>query len=181
VAQAIGKIWGVYTPADVVGPDSMYKLAFLKDMSKANKTGRNEIIGATRHRDPALCTINAAITMLILKFGRRPDGKLGYVSGLPDFFERKCNWPVEPLFTEIDGVKQLRYTGSQSCPGHYQLFAAMKRASGLEGLMGDCATKLRSFGAMWASDHQAPHPEIERFGRKCCSVGRALAWDGSSV
>jgi hypothetical protein len=48
---------------------------------------------------------------------------------------------------------------------HVQLFAQMKTAAGLEGIMADTATKLRSFGAMNASDNQASHAEIERSGR----------------
>ena len=43
---SVGKLHG--EPAnDMVGPDTMYKLAFLKDTSKSNKDGRAELIGAS--------------------------------------------------------------------------------------------------------------------------------------
>ena len=41
----------------------------------------------------------------------------------------------------------------------------MKDAAGLNLLMDGCATKLRSFGAMHATQYAAPHREIERAGR----------------
>jgi hypothetical protein len=63
------------------------------------------------------------------------------------------------LFTESDGHSPLSYNT------HVSLFADMKAAAGLMMVMGSCATKLRSFGAMHASDYQAPHEDIEKMGR----------------
>lgn len=66
---SVGKLFGTYLPADVVGPDRMYKLQLLKDEAKHNKGGRTELIGTARHKDPLLCSVNAIATMLILRFG----------------------------------------------------------------------------------------------------------------
>ena len=84
-AQSVGKLYGMYLPSDVVGPDPLYKMIMLKDVSKANKDNRPEIIGVARHRDPLLCGINATATMLLLRFGAG-----GLIGKLPDFFDIKC-------------------------------------------------------------------------------------------
>ena len=47
---AVAKLFGEYAPTDVVGPDRMYKMQILMDEAKHNKTAKNELIGATRHR-----------------------------------------------------------------------------------------------------------------------------------
>jgi hypothetical protein len=152
---AVAKLFGEYAPTDVVGPDRMYKMQILMDEAKHNKTAKNELIGATRHRDPLRCAVNAAATALLLRFGT-----CGVLGKLPDFFDVNCNWPDEHhLFTESDGHSPLRYNT------HVSLFADMKAAAGLMMVMGSCATKLRSFGAMHASDYQAPHEDIEKMGR----------------
>ena len=93
--------------------------------------------------------------MLLLRFG-----KDGIIGNLPDFFNPSIDWPCKNmLLTNSDGSGHLSYGI------HKDLFADMKNAAGLNMLMGDSATKLRSFGAMSASENQASHPEIERAGR----------------
>ena len=161
--MSLGKCFGKFAKANIIGPDPFYQLHLLKDESKANKVGRPELTGATRHQDPLLCAINATATMLILRFG--PGGIVGE---LPDFFDPRCDWPGELSFlTTIDATGSLPYTGGMRPynPGHKELFRDMKMAAGLVMEMGDCATKLRSFGAMNACENQASHPEIERMGR----------------
>ena len=153
--MSVAKLFGTYMPTEVVGPDRFYKMQILKDQSKSNKTGKNELIGATRHRQPLLCSINAVTTMLILRFGN--DGVIGE---LPDFFDVYCTWTEDcSLFTKVDGHGDLSYND------HYAIFKGMKEAAGLENVMNDTATKLRSFGAMHANEHQASNPEIKRAGR----------------
>lgn len=153
--MSIAKLYGTFVDSDVVGPDNFYKMQILKDEAKSNKTGKNELIGATRHKDPLLCSINATTTMLILRFG--PEGIIGQ---LPDFFDHRCRWTEECGFlTLADGSGELDYTV------HYTLFKAMKTACGMETLLADTATKLRSFGAMHANEHQASNAEIKRSGR----------------
>lgn len=152
---SLGKLFGAYAPPAVVGPDPFYKMQLLKDDAKANKVGRPELIGVTRHRDPLLCSVNAVATMLLLRLGTG-----GICPGLPDFFDLHCNWTEEYAFlASLDGKSSVTYEE------HNELFYQMKTAAGLQNLMGDSATKLRSFGAMHASEHQASHPEIERAGR----------------
>ena len=46
---SLGKLYGKYGSSKTVGPDPLYKLTILKDESKANKSSRNESIGATTH------------------------------------------------------------------------------------------------------------------------------------
>ena len=46
---SLAKMHGSIEPQDVVGPDTFYKIQVLKDHSKANTIGKNELIGATRH------------------------------------------------------------------------------------------------------------------------------------
>jgi hypothetical protein len=153
--MSVAKLFGSYADVEVVGPDPLYKMQLLKDISKANKVGRPELIGATRHRDPLLCSVNAVATMLMLRFG-----KGGVIGSLPDVFDIYCNWTDEHSFlTSEDGSIPISYEA------HYLLFAEMKTASGLLHMMADSATKLRSFGAMAANERQASHPEIERAGR----------------
>ena len=158
---SISKLFGSYEENDMIGPDPFYKLQVLKDEAKNNKVGRLEITGATRHRDPAFCCINATATMLILRFGR--DGVIGQ---LPDFFNFNDDWPSYHAFlTQSNGWGVLPYTGCVSEPGHVQLFADMKQVAGLLGIMAHTATKMRSFGAMHAHARRASPPEIERMGR----------------
>ena len=158
---SLGKLYGNYGNSQVVGPDPFYQIVILKDESKANKVGRSEYIGATRHRDPLLCAVNAAATMLLLRFGEG-----GMIGQLPDFFDAHCDWPNEQnLLTKHDCTGCLPYAGSKRAPGHKEIFDDMKQASGLIGAMSDCSTKLRSFGAMHASQLLASAPEIERAGR----------------
>ena len=136
-------------------PDPFYKMQVLKDDAKANKVGRPELIGTTRHKDPEVCSINAVATMLLLRFGKE-----GMIGALPDFFDMYCNWTEEnALFTRADGTGAMEYEEQRL------IFQDMKTAAGLQNMMADSATKLRSFGAMHANEFQASHPEIERFGR----------------
>ena len=154
--MSISKLFGSYAPSDIMGPDPFYKMMLLKDESKANKQARPELIGCTRHRDPLLCSINATVTMMILRYGSG-----GLIGTLPDFFDVHCCWTDEHSFlTDPNGQGQLTYDM------HTKLFEDMKVAAGLVMLMGDSATKLRSFGAMCANEHQAHHDEIERAGRR---------------
>jgi hypothetical protein len=158
---SIGKLFGAYEDPTAVGPDPFYKMQILKDESKNNRVGRPEITGATRHRDPLKCACNAVATMLILRFGR--DGIIGE---LPDFFNAYSDvWNNNALLTKSDGTGVLPYAGSMQEPGHVELFADMKQAAGLLGIMSHTATKLRSFGAMHAHQKKASNPEIERTGR----------------
>jgi len=158
---SVGKLFGAYANKEVVGPDAFYKMQLLKDDSKANKMGRPEIVGVTRNKDPLVGAINAVATMLILRFGRG-----GVLGELPSFFDEHNDWPNEHGFLTLDnGTGAMPYKGSQAEPGHLQLFQDMKQAAGLTGIMHDSQTKLRSFGAMNASEFQASHPEIERAGR----------------
>lgn len=153
--MSVSKLYGSFVPLEVVGPDSFYKMQLLKDESKSNKTGKNEIIGGTRHKDPILCSINAVQTMLILRFGRN-----GCIGELPNFFDMYCRWTEECGFlTQHDGQGMLSYTS------HYDIFKGMKQAAGMENILADSATKLRSFGAMNANEHQATNAEIRRTGR----------------
>ena len=46
VQVSLGKVFGSYANPCSVGPDPFYKMQMLKDESKANKNGRNELIGA---------------------------------------------------------------------------------------------------------------------------------------
>ena len=159
--MSVGKVFGAYAPPEVVGPDPLYKLQLLKDESKNNRIGRPEIMGIGRHKHPLLCGVNAIATMLILRFGRG-----GVIGVLPDVFNQYNDWPSEnSLITGPDGRGMMEYLGNSFAIGHVGLFEQMKIAAGLEGVMADTLTKLRSFGAMHASDHQASHPEIERSGR----------------
>ena len=68
--------------ADVIGPDPLYQLTFLKDYSKANKSGRPELLGVTRAKNPLICPVNAVATILILRFAKQ-----GLHGGLPNMFE----------------------------------------------------------------------------------------------
>jgi hypothetical protein len=152
---SVAKLFGQYSPSNIIGPDPFYKMQLLKDESKANTEGRPELLGATRHRNPLLCSINAVATMLLLRFGRE-----GIIGELPNFFDPKVDWPkMNSLLTDATCEDLLSYRV------HERLFNDMRKAAGLIHLMGDCATKLRSFGAMSASEHQASHAEIERAGR----------------
>lgn len=151
---SVAKLFGNYKANQIVGPDNYYELKILKDDSKANKVGRPELIGATRHRNPWLCSINAIAAMLLLRFGK--DGLLE----MPDFFDAYNNWPAQHQFlTASDGRDCITYDFQKA------LFAGMKSAAGMTHLMEDSATKLRSWGAMAASEQQVPHAEIERMGR----------------
>ena len=153
--MSVAKLHGSAATADIVGPDQLYKLMLLKDESKANKAARPELIGATRHRDPLMCAVNAVSTMLLLRYGSG-----GIVGSLPDFFDMHCCWTEEESFlTGPNGKGQLTYEM------HDRLFDNMKKAAGMTMLMNECSTKLRSFGAMAANEHQAHHDEIERAGR----------------
>ena len=163
--MSVGKLFGSYVSTDIIGPDRLYRVQLLKDSSKNNRVGRPEIIGIGRHKIALLCGINAIITMLILRFGRG-----GLIGQLPDFFDPYLLWScLNCLLTRPDGKGMMDYDHSKDFPevvnSHVQLFAQMKTAAGLEGIMADTATKLRSFGAMNASDNQASHAEIERSGR----------------
>lgn len=159
---SLAKLFGSYTAEEILGPDRLYKMQVLKDCAKHNKIGRNELVGTTRHKDPLLCSINAVATMLLLRFG-----KGGVVSeGLPQLFDIHNDWPsTMSLFTAEDGTGMLPYHGSGGRQGQSELFHDMRRAAGLEALLGNCITKLRSHGAMHAAEYQAPHAEIERMGR----------------
>ena len=109
--------------------------------------------GLTRHTNPLVCGVNATATYLLLRYGR------GGIDVLPNFFDGDDNWTGETnLFCSHDGTGLLSYTE------HSALFADMKNASGLALFM-DTMTKLRSFGAMNASENQASHDEMERAGR----------------
>lgn len=153
--MSIAKLYGTSMPTEVVGPDKFYKMQILKDEAKSNKTGKNELIGATRHRSPLLCSINAVATMLILRFGT--DGIIGQ---LPSFFDRYCTWTEDCSFlTQADGTGVLSYND------HYVIFKGMKEAAGMLNILNDTATKLRSFGAMNANEKQASNAEIRRAGR----------------
>ena len=152
---SVAKLFGSYVQGGIVGPDPFYKMQVLKDDAKANKVGRPELIGTTRHKDPEVCSINAVATMLLLRFGKE-----GMIGALPDFFDMYCNWTEEnALFTRADGTGAMEYEEQRL------IFQDMKTAAGLQNMMADSATKLRSFGAMHANEFQASHPEIERFGR----------------
>jgi hypothetical protein len=152
---SVAKLFGHYSPSNIIGPDPFYKMQLLKDESKANTQGRPELLGTTRHHNPLLCSINAVSSMLLLRFG-----KDGIIGNLPPFFDPLHDWPSQNMFlTSSDGSGHLSYGL------HKEIFASMKNAAGLNLLMGDSATKLRSFGAMSASENQASHPEIERAGR----------------
>ena len=158
---SVGKVFGTYVREGIVGPDRMYKMQVLKDVAKHNKSGRNELVGVTRHKDPLFCAINATAAMLILRWGRG-----GVIGELPDFFDPMNDWPDEnSLFTNEGGDGIMPYNGAYDRQGHVQLFRDMKTAAGLEHLMNDCVTKLRSFGAMHAAEGQADHAEVERMGR----------------
>jgi hypothetical protein len=155
---SVGKLFGIYAPLNIVGPDPFYKMQILKDEAKNNKVKRSELIGATRHRDPLLCAINAVASVLLLRFGHG-----GIIGALPEMFDKHHNWPRRnQLFTGPEG------TGAFSYDDHVKLFADMKTAAGLQMELGGNATKLRCFGAMAAYDYQASHPEIEKCGR--CSA-----------
>lgn len=152
--MSAGKVFGAYAPQSIVGPDPFYKLQVLKDESKSNKEARPELIGATRHADPLLCAVNAVATMFLLRFGK------GGLLPFPDMFNFSIDWPSQNhLMTNEEG------TGPLSYDAHAMLFDQMKTAAGLEIALHGVSTKLRSFGAMHASDYQASHPEIERKGR----------------
>ena len=118
------------------------------------------LTGSTRHKNPLCCAINATSTLLILRLG-----KDGIIGELPNFFDPLNNWPEEMSFlTGPNGHGILEYTT------HKKLFEEMKNAAGLRHLMGDSATKLRSFGAMHADEQQASHPQLCRFGRRACPL-----------
>jgi hypothetical protein len=158
---SVSKLHGVYVRQGVVGPDQMYKMQILKDVAKHNKTGKNELIGNTRNKDPLLCAMNAMTTVIILRYGTK-----GVLGQLPDFFDITNDWPnYSSLFTTEDGTGQLPYSASGRAQGQLQLFQDMKRAAGLTEILDDTATKLRSYGAMAALEGQAPSEEVERSGR----------------
>ena len=158
---SVAKLFGQYKPNEIVGPDNYYECMILKDDSKANKVGRPELIGATRHRSPWLCSINAIATMLLLRFGKQG------LMDLPDFFDAYNNWPAEhQLLTANDGKHYMSYEEQKA------LFSQMKSAAGMMHLLEDSATKLRSWGAMAASQHQVSHQDIERHGR--CTKRKTL-------
>ena len=153
---SVAKCFGSFKPKRVVGPDEYYELMILKDDSKANKVGRPELIGATRHIDPWLCSVNAIATTLLLRFGTGGP----FEQGLPDFFDAYNDWPSQHQFlTGAHGNAHITYEDQS------RLFADMKRAAGMMHLMEDSATKLRSWGAMAAAELQASHAEIEKHGR----------------
>ena len=87
---SVGKMYGVYEPVKIVGPDQLFKCQLLKDESKANVTGANELIGVTRSANPTECAVNAMATMLIARFG-----KDGVVGKLPNFLDFWNDWPSE--------------------------------------------------------------------------------------
>ena len=45
---SVAKLFGAYSPRDIIGPDPFYKMQLLKDESKANTEGRPELIGTQR-------------------------------------------------------------------------------------------------------------------------------------
>ena len=93
--------------------------------------------------------------MLLLRFGK--DGVIGR---LPDVFNPADNWPAKnALFTGPGGAGLLSYNE------HHRLFHEMKNAAGMHHLLNEQATKLRSFGAMQASENQAGKDWIEGAGR----------------
>ena len=93
--------------------------------------------------------------MLLLRFGR--DGIIGE---LPHFFDTQSDWPADnSLFTGPAGYGLLSYEE------HRLLFQHMKGASGMSHLLDETATKLRSYGAMQASENQAGKDWIEGAGR----------------
>ena len=158
---SVSKLFGGYIDNHIVGPDRFYQMCLLKDYSKANKTGRPELIGATRHKNPLLCSINAVTTMLILRYAQA-----GLLGGLPDFFDAWNDWPTDnSLVTQFDGEGMISYRGTVANPGMYELFDQMKQGAAMQGLLHDIATKLRSYGAMQAAMRQSSHPEIGRAGR----------------
>ena len=71
------------------------------------------------------------------------------------------------MFTKSDGTGHLPYTTGAwgKDLGHLELFSEMKDAAALKHTMGDCTTKMRSFGAMNAADFAADDEAIERMGR----------------
>ena len=157
----VGKVWGTYMRDGIVSPDRMYKLQCLKDVAKHNKSGKNEIIGTTRHRDPLVCGVNAFATMLLLRYGTG-----GVVGELPDFFNSSRDiWAENSMFTNEDGTGELPYKAAWGRQGHCELFEDMKNAAGLGEAMHDVVTKLRSYGAMYAAEGQASEQAIERSGR----------------
>ena len=157
----IGKVFGSYIRPGIVSPDQMYKLQCLKDVAKHNKSGKNELIGTTRHQDPICCGVNAFATMLLLRYGVG-----GVVGELPDFFDGARDiWNENSMFTAEDGSGKLPYKAAWGRQGHCELFADMKNAAGLGEAMHDVCTKLRSYGAMYAAEGQAPHSSIEATGR----------------
>ena len=148
--------------ADVIGPDPMYQLTILKDYSKANKSGRPELLGVTRAKNPLTCPVNAVATILILRFAKQ-----GLRGGLPPIFDvfDDC-WEYSAFFTRKDGEGKLPYKSGRLDPGHWDLFKDMKSAAGLVNIMDACATKLRSFGAMKASQKQADNMSVMQAGRQ---------------
>jgi len=66
IDTSVGKLHG--EPGnDMVGPDLMYKLAFLKDTSKSNSEGRNELIGKCANQPPlSMPHINATTNTTII-------------------------------------------------------------------------------------------------------------------
>ena len=148
--------------ADVIGPDPMYQLTILKDYSKANKSGRPELLGVTRAKNPLTCPVNAVATILILRFAKQ-----GLHGGLPPIFDvfDDC-WEYSAFFTRKDGEGKLPYKSGRLDPGHWDLFKDMKSAAGLVNIMDACATKLRSFGAMKAAQKQADNMSVMQAGRQ---------------
>ena len=148
--------------ADVIGPDPMYQLTILKDYSKANKTGRPELLGVTRAKNPLTCPVNAVATLLILRFAKQ-----GMNGGLPEIFDVSDDcWERAAFFTRKNGEGKLPYKSGRLDPGHWDLFKDMKSAAGLINVMDACATKLRSFGAMKAAQKQADNMSVQQAGRQ---------------
>ena len=165
---SVAKLHGFALPLKCVGPDAMYLMKVLKDnCAKHNQMGRPELIAATRHPDPLKCCLDATATVFILRFAKQGFLGDGTKDGLPNFFDYNVDWQAEHcMLTTKTGKGRLKYKGNKTIgPGHLELFQDMKDAAGLWGALGDCATKLRSFGAMNAIMFNAEYLETERAGR----------------
>ena len=126
---------------DIIGPDKGFVYIILKDKSKSNKEGRNELAGWIRHKEPELCCVNSIGEYLILLYGR--DGK----KSMPSLFHPNChNWvDYHHLLIASDYRRPMHYSNKRqreeqteelddeldNYEGHYEGFKRMKLAVGI--------------------------------------------------